>query len=340
MSRTVQLVLAGILVVVWGSTWLAIQIGLSDIPPFLGAGLRFLAASVILFGLGRLLRVPWPRARRVHLGLGILGLLTFGINYGSLYWGQQYIPSGLAAVLFATFPLFVMGLAYVALPTESIGGGKIVGALLGLVGVVTIFLSDLSISHPRAFLGAAVATVSPFCAACGSVGIKKWGHRLHPFNLTTLPMAYGGLFLLTVSLLTEDLSSVRFTGAAVGSIAYLVLFGSVVGFLAYFTLLRHVAVSLLAFITFTFPVVAVLLGWIFVGEVLSTQTLAGSALVVLGIAMASLRRSGAPERPLPAEKSPSVGPDRSVPPNAGRDLRSVTAAARTEAPLSRCASSA
>lgn len=115
MSRTVSFISLGLLCLVWGSTWPIIKIGLEAVPPFLAAGVRFLIAGIVLFGLSWLQGVRLPKTFRAHFGLLCIGV-GIGLSYGAVYWGQQYIPAGLSAVLFATNPLFVMLLAHVAFP--------------------------------------------------------------------------------------------------------------------------------------------------------------------------------------------------------------------------------
>jgi drug/metabolite transporter (DMT)-like permease len=289
-------VLAGLialLCLIWGSTWFAIKVGLEAMPPLFAAGLRFLAASAILFGLGSVQRVRASWSPRLHLGLVALGMCVHSVSYGVVYWGEQYLPAGLTAVLFAIYPLLVALLAAWVMPDEPLSVVKVAGILLGFAGVAVIFLDDVSLSHPRATLAAAVVLLSPLAAAFSSVGIKKFGAAIHPYTLTTLPMLYGGAMLLGVSASTEDWGGVRWSGSAVAALLYLTVFGSVIAFVTYYTLLKRVAVSRLALISYMFPVVAVLIDVLVLGVRLGARAWIGSALVVLGVAMAGVRRRAA-----------------------------------------------
>jgi drug/metabolite transporter (DMT)-like permease len=283
---------------IWGSTWLAIKIGLGTMPPFLSAGMRFAIAAGILSGLSWAAGVPWPRRARTHAGLLTLGFLNFVVNYGAVYWGEQYVSSGLTAVLFATYPLFVLLIAHATIGGERITPRKAIGVALGFAGVYVIFRSDLSLADPRAALAAAVILVSPVASALTSVGIKKWGHDLHPYTLTALPMAYGAVVLTSIGLLFEDARAIEWSAAAIGSLAYLALFGSVIAFVVYYRLLKVVPVSLLALVSYAFPIVAVVLGWLVLDERLSGSTLVGAAGVLVGIALATWRRRPPRERAL------------------------------------------
>ncbi|MEC9302653.1 MAG: DMT family transporter, partial [Acidobacteriota bacterium] len=123
-----------------------------------------------------------------------------------------------------------------------------------------------------------------------------WGQRLHPYNLTALPMTYAAGALLVVSVLTEDLSAVRWTGTAIGTVLYLALFGSVAAFVIFYTLLKQFTVSTLVFITYVFPVVAIALGYILLGETIELQSLIGTGIIMVGIVVATRPVPGGAER--------------------------------------------
>jgi drug/metabolite transporter (DMT)-like permease len=282
---------------IWGSTWLAIKIGLGSMPPFLSAGMRFAIAAGVLSALAWANGVAPPRDARTHAGLLTLGFLNFVVNYGVVYWGEQYVSSGLTAVLFATYPLFVLLIAHLAIGAERITVRKLAGVALGFAGVGVIFRSDIAVDDPRASLAVAVILVSPVASALTSVGIKKWGHDLHPYTLTALPMAYGSVALTAIGLATESPRAIAWNPASIGALVYLALFGSVVAFVVYYRLLKVVPVSLLALVSYAFPIVAVALGWLVLDETLSGSTLAGAGMVLVGIALATWRRRAVPDGP-------------------------------------------
>ena len=154
-SRLVWLLLCGI----WGSTWLFIKLGLADLPPFTFAGIRFVIASVVLLALIAWCRVPFPRKRRDWMLLAVTGILSFSLNYGLVFWGEQYISSGLAALLQSTLPAFGLIIAHYYLPGEQMTPPKIAGVMLGVVGVGVIFSNQLQVSGPKAVWGSAALTV-------------------------------------------------------------------------------------------------------------------------------------------------------------------------------------
>src|SRR5215213_5171557 len=154
-ARLVWLVLCGI----WGSTWLFIKLGLEDLPPFTFASIRFVIAGAILFTIIRIRRIELPRAGRDWILLAITGVLAFGVNYGTVFWGEQYISSGLAALLQATIPVFGMLLAHPYLPGERLNARKLAGALLGVVGVGVIFSHQLGAEGSMALWGSAAVVL-------------------------------------------------------------------------------------------------------------------------------------------------------------------------------------
>src|ERR687895_14782 len=160
-SRLVWLLLCCI----WGSTWLFIKLGLEDLPPLTFAGIRFLIASSILFDIVAVRRVSLPRTRADWLLLAITGILAFTLNYGLLFWGEQYISSGLAALLQATIPAFGLLFAHLHLPAERMTPIKVLGVVLGVVGVGVIFSNQLSVAGPRALAGCVALVVSAAAAA-------------------------------------------------------------------------------------------------------------------------------------------------------------------------------
>ena len=175
--------------------------------------------------------------------------------------------------------------------------------------MAVIFRSDLAVADPRAALAVALILVSPMASALTSVGIKKWGHDLHPYTLTTLPMAYGAVGLLAIGLAFEDPREIEWSAAAIGSLAYLALFGSVTAFVIYYRILKFVPVSLLALITCV-PDRGRRPRWLVLDERLSGTTLVGASGVLAGIVLATLapprrERSAIPPATRPGRRAPT-----------------------------------
>src|SRR5918911_75242 len=169
-----------VLCLIWGSTWLFIKVGLEDLPPLSFAGIRFVIAGSILLVLIFVRRVPLPRARRDWLLLLLTGVLSFTINYGAVFWGEQRVSSGLAAILQTTIPVFGLLIAHYHLPAERITWAKLGGVLLGMVGVALIFADQLRGEGQAAFAGSVAIVVGAFCVAYSNVLIKARGGHIDP----------------------------------------------------------------------------------------------------------------------------------------------------------------
>jgi drug/metabolite transporter (DMT)-like permease len=291
-ARLVWLILCGI----WGSTWLFIKLGLADLPPITFAGIRFVIACAILFPLVLIRRLPLPRGSDWWL-LVFTGVLSFSLNYGLVFWGEQYISSGLAAVLQATMPAFGLVLAHFHLPGERITWVKIAGVVLGVFGVAVVFSNQLAISGRQALAGCVAMVLSAFFAAYSNVLVKTYGKDLNPAILAAGQMFFGLIPLLVYGVAFEGNPwQFRWTGTAIVSLLYLALVGSVVAFLLYYWLMQHMDVTKTMLISLVTPVVAVILGMLALNEELSWRTLAGGAMIIAGIGFIVVRKIKPRER--------------------------------------------
>lgn len=286
-ARIVWCILCGI----WGSTWLFIKIGLADLPPFTFAGLRFVIASAILASIILIRRARWPRTRHEWVVIAVTGFLQFTLNYGLVFWGEQHISSGLAAVLQSTFPLFGLVFAHLYLPSERITTLKVVGVLLGILGVTVIFSDQLTIAGSLALLGSVALVLSALFGSYSNVLVKAYGGKIDPQILAASQMVCGFVPLLAVGLATEgNPLRFRWTLSAVLSLMYLVIVGSVIAFWLYYWLVRHMAVTKTMLIALVTPVVAVILGMIVLHEQLNWRLVVGSACIMLGLGLIVWRK--------------------------------------------------
>ena len=286
-ARIVWLILCGI----WGSTWLFIKIGLADLPPFTFAGLRFVLASAILGSMILIRRARWPRNRSECYLIAGSGLLQFTLNYGLVFWGEQHISSGLAAVLQSTFPLFGLVFAHLYLPSERITFLKVAGVLLGILGVAVIFSDQLTIAGSLALLGSMALVLSALFGSYSNVLVKKYGGKIDPQILAASQMVCGFVPLLAVGFATEgNPLRFRWTVPALLSLMYLVIVGSVIAFALYYWLVRNMDVTKTMLIALVTPVVAVVLGMIVLDEQLNWRLLVGSACIMLGLGLIVWRR--------------------------------------------------
>jgi drug/metabolite transporter (DMT)-like permease len=287
-ARLVWLILCGI----WGSTWLFIKLGLADLPPITFAGIRFVISCAVLFPLVLIRRLPLPAKRGDWWLLIFTGFLSFSLNYGLVFWGEQHISSGLAAVLQSTMPAFGLVLAHFHLPHERMTWVKIAGVVLGVLGVVVVFSNQLAISGRQALAGCVALVLSALFGAYSNVLVKTYGKNLNPAIIAAGQMFFGLIPLLIVGIGFEgNPLQLRWTATAIIALLYLAVVGSVVAFLLYYWLMQHMDVTKTMLISLVTPVVAVILGMLALNEELNWRTLAGGAMIIAGIGFIVVRKS-------------------------------------------------
>jgi drug/metabolite transporter (DMT)-like permease len=280
-----------LLTLIWGTTWAAIRIGLTGVPPFTGVALRFTLAGALLLALARPLGVRLGRGRHERSLWVVNGVLSFCISYSVVYWSEQHIPSGLAAVLFATYPLFVALLAHAVLPGERLRPLAAAGLVLGFAGVGVIFSDDLALLGGESVRRAAlVMLVSPFVSAVATVVVKRWGRDVHPLSLSAVPMLIAGLVMGPIAFAVERHRALVLDVRSVGALLYLAILGSAVTFTVYYWLLARVPATRVALVSYLIPIVAVAMGAMLFDEPLRPRLLAGSAIVLAGVVVVGRRR--------------------------------------------------
>jgi drug/metabolite transporter (DMT)-like permease len=271
---------------IWSSVWLCIKIGVDDVPPATFASVRLVIALLVLLPVMALRRLPLPRAPRDYLLIGATGLVLLGLNYALLYWGAQYVTSGLSAVLQAATPAFGLLFARLLLDDERFTVWQIAGLLLGVIGVGVVFADQLHVTGRAALLGSLAVTASALCVAFGYVVVKKHGTHLRPIVLTTGQMIAGLAPLLAIVFTREgNPLAVRWTTPAVISVLYLALAGSVTAFWLNYWLLKRIGATKLLVMSLVEPLIAVLLGAIVLREALPAGTLLGGGCILASIWM-------------------------------------------------------
>jgi drug/metabolite transporter (DMT)-like permease len=294
-SSRFVLVVWWITCLLWSSVWLAIKIGVGEVPPATFASARLVIALVVLLPVLALSRRPLPRARRDWVLVGTTGILLLGLNYAFLYWGAQYITSGLSAVLQAVTPAFGLMFAHLLLDDERFTIWQGAGLLLGVVGVAIIFADQLHVTGSAAFRGSLAVTASALCVALGYVLVKKHGAHLRPIELTTGQMLVGLLPLVAVVFAREgDPLAVQWTTPAIVSVLYLALAGSVTAFWLNYWLLQRMDATKVLVMSLVEPLIAVVLGAVVLHEALPAGTLLGGACILASTwAVLAPRRSPA-----------------------------------------------
>ncbi len=278
--------------VIWSTVWLFIKLGLQDLPPVSFAGIRLAIAVIAVLPVLVVRRVSLPRRARELALIAVTGWLLLSLNYGLLYWGAQFIPSGLTAVLQATTPAFGLVFAHRWLPGERITLLKLCALALGVAGVGIIFSNQLHLAGWLSLLGCAAVVAGALCVAFAYVLVKAYGSQLNPTALMAGQMLCGLVPLLAYGLIREG-NPLKFnwTLTAVASLLYLALAGSVAAFWLNYWLLRRMDATKVLLMAIVEPLVAVLLGALVLDEVVTARTLLGGVCILLGVWLILSRRN-------------------------------------------------
>jgi drug/metabolite transporter (DMT)-like permease len=286
-----------LLCIIWGSTWLVIKVGYGGLGPFNVAGVRFAIAAAILAVVVPIAGARWPRGRAEWTLVTVVGVLLFVGDYGLIYWAEQYIDSGLTAILFGTFPLLTMAFAHVYVPGERLTRRTLAGGMAASLGVVALFGDRLHFDASNTWPMAAIVGAAA-CAAASNVAIKRHGGAIHSAALNASSMLIGAVLLLTLSWWTGEGVTIPPDPLSWAAVGYLAIVGSVIAFLIYFSLLKTWKATTLSFFGVFTPAVALLLGALVLHERLTLWSLAGSVLILGGVSL-TLITSSAPA-PAPA----------------------------------------
>jgi drug/metabolite transporter (DMT)-like permease len=270
---------------VWGTTYLAIRIALETIPPLLMAAFRWIAAGTLLIGLlkARGAQFPTPRS---WPGLAALGVLLLGFGNGGVVWAEQTVPSGLAAVLAATTPFWLVGVDAVLPGGGALTRRHLLGLIIGFFGTVTLVWPEIDAAGGRAFLGGVVATqIAGFGWAVGSAYARRRGHRENVLAAAALEMLFGGVALLAAGLMMREWTALAFNVRTTAALLYLILFGSIAGFSAFLYALKHLPLATVSLYSYINPVIAVALGALVLKEAVGARMVVAGAIVLAAVAI-------------------------------------------------------
>ena len=287
--RLLVLLAFALVYVFWGSTYLAIGIADEEhLPPAVMCAMRFAIAGSLMLAacaaMGRNIRIGW----REGLQLAAIGcLLLVGGNCG-LAWAEQYVPTGFAALIVAITPIWFLLLEAFVFDGHRLSGRGVFGVLLGIAGVAVLFWSEFERRQTLGLmplLGACGLLLFSFSWSVGSVLSHKWQMKVDPVTATGWQMSFAAIGNAIVALVSGEYRHIVITHRGMFAVLYLVVFGSWVGYTAYIWLLKHVPTPKVATYAYVNPVVAVFLGWALHNERLDPSTLAGTAIIVFGVAL-------------------------------------------------------
>lgn len=272
-----------LLSMIWGSTWLAIKIGLRDTPPFFSAALRFIIASLGLLAYMKYKKLKFPATFQFWKRSVLLALFMFIIPYAFVYWGEMHISSGLSSVLFSSQSLFVVLCSHYLLAAEKAAPVKWLGLLAGMAGLVFIFYTRFGITTDLGVLGMLGILAAALSAAFALVWLRKIGGELDHVTELTSQICVTALFFILLSPCLEKFPRDLSPASLWLCVAYLGIVGTSLSFLIYYWLAKHTTALILSFSVYLTPVLALFLGWFFLNEYIGANDLVGASIVILSI---------------------------------------------------------
>ena len=271
--------------IVWGTTYLAIRIGVTDLPPMLFAGLRWIIAGVLMTILLNLRDYTFPAFKDLK-HLAIVGILLLGIANGLVVVAEQWLPSGLTALILSTLPFWVVGLESLLPKGPKLNWLIIAGLLLGTVGVVLIFAKDLNIALDLNILLGGLCLFGAVVAwSAGSIYWKYKQINVKPMMGASIQMLIAGILQTALGFILSEHTDFHLTQNGAFALGYLILFGSIIGYASYIYSISNLPLSLVSTYAYINPIIAILLGWYFLNEPLTVTVFIAAGFILIGVAI-------------------------------------------------------
>ncbi len=268
---------------IWATTYAVIKIGLEGTPPMVGLTLRYWFAVFILFAIIILTK------RKINLDKDSIklylsvGFFSMTLSFYFTYWGMKYIPSSLSSILWATLPLFVGIFAHFLIREERLNWIRISAIVVAIIGVVRILSDHKIVFNSQILVGSIIVIFSVVIGSYPNVYVKSKKNPYDPLVLTANSILIGAICFSISATVFHEWSDMEWNLKNIGSAAYLGMFGSAVAFAIYYSMLKHISVIKLSFVTFITPIFASLIGWLFLGEMITLQEIYGMMLIFLGL---------------------------------------------------------
>jgi drug/metabolite transporter (DMT)-like permease len=272
---------------VWGTTWVAIKVSLEGLPPFLGASARFSIALLLLLIYIKWKNIPLKMRKRDFRIVSLSAFLMYTLDYGLIYWGEQYLSAGVTAIFFATFPLFTGIYATFLFRKESFKWTKFLGLILGLIGVTIVFFEQLIFTQfqHKVISGIIAIITGAACGAMSVVLVKKFLSHIKPVSLSFHQMLQGVLFLFLFGLLLENPQNINLSLRVGFAVLYLGAMGSALAFALYYWLLQQFTATTLSLIIYITPIIALFVDYLVFGEIIQFRAVLGMMTIFAGIAL-------------------------------------------------------
>ena len=299
-SSTLSLAAAfGTIYIVWGSTYLAMRVGVGEgagaMPPLLMAAVRFLTAGAIMFAITRVRRETWPTSRQCRDN-AIAGALMLFLGNGLVMWAEQYVPSGITALTIGTTPIFMTLLEWAQPGGRRPGPWTTLGIITGFAGIIILSApwEEFTGASTLPLKGIAAIMVSAFFWSSGTVFLHRVKNPAPALTATTLQMLFGGALLLAGAAARGEISTVRPADIHAGAwlaLAYLIVVGSLIALTTYTWLVKHSTPARVSTYAYVNPVIAVFLGWLILDEPVTTRTLFAAAIIIAAVALIITRKN-------------------------------------------------
>lgn len=277
--------------IAWGTTWIAIKYSLEGIPPFLGAAARFSVATICLLMYARFKRINLKMSRN-DFGLILLtSVLLYLLDYGLIYWGEQYINAGTTAVFFATFPLFTGVVSNFVFQSEAFQWNKFIGLIIGFTGISIVFYDQLLQTQFKGivFWASFAIIISALSAAFSLVMVKKYLGHIETVSLTLHQMIWGVLLLGGIGFISGESGNFTWNFRSLIAIIYMGSICSALAFVLYYVLLKQMSAINLSGIIYITPLVALFFGWLLLNEPITLRIVVGTVITFSGIGVSQAR---------------------------------------------------
>ena len=267
---------------IWGLTWFFLKYSLVEMPLFAGLSIRFLSAGIIFLSIHLLRKKKILLSRKMLFIYSQYGLINFSLCYFLTYWGAKYVFSNLGAILWSLLPLFVAGMAHFCIPDDRLNLRKALGMSVGLFGAIMLLTQGESLGTGEVTLGLLAILLSVFLAAWPNVYLKMQNEKVDSYHLNGFGMSFAGLIFSIFYFFYERGQTIPLDFNNVGAVFFLTVPGTVVTWGIYIWLFNHLPVTQISYTAFYPPIVASLVGWLFLGESLPLIAIIGSMMIIGG----------------------------------------------------------
>ena len=267
---------------IWGLTWFFLKYSLVEMPLFAGLSIRFLSAGIIFLSIHLIRKKKILVSRKMLLIYLQYGLINFSLCYFLTYWGAKYVFSNLGAILWSLLPLFVAGMAHFCIPDDRLNLRKALGMLIGLFGAILLLTQGENLGEGEVTLGLLAILLSVFLAAWPNVYLKMQNEKVDSYHLNGFGMSFAGLVFSVFYFVYERGQTIPLDFNNVGAVFFLTVPGTVLTWGIYIWLFNYLPVTQISYTAFYPPIVASLVGWLFLGESLPFVAIIGSMMIIGG----------------------------------------------------------